>query len=139
MKNLVLVNSELRAMFVGATTAGSVHDKRMADEASPYQLPAASRMLQDLGFVGFKLEGVTMEMPHKKPRGRELTAEQKAENQVLARRRVRIEHVNSSIKRCRIVKEQIRLRGEGIRDLVMEVCTALHNFRVRITPWVPMI
>ncbi|MBI4747013.1 MAG: hypothetical protein HY774_00870, partial [Acidobacteria bacterium] len=66
-------------------------------------------------------------------------AEQKAENQVLARRRVRIEHVNSSVKRCRIVKEQIRLQGEGVRDLVMGVCAALHNFRVRITPWVPMI
>ena len=50
-----------------------------------------------------------------------------------------IEHVNSSVKRCRIVKDRIRLWKEGIRDLVMEICCALHNFRVRLTPWQPMV
>jgi hypothetical protein len=54
-------------------------------------------------------------------------------------RRLRIEHVNSSVKRCRIVKDRIRLWKEGVRDLVMELCCALHNFRVRLTPWRPMI
>src|SRR5215831_9128965 len=48
-------------------------------------------------------------------------------NQVLHQRRLRIEHVNSSVKRCRIVKDRIRLWKEGIRDLVMELCCALHN------------
>jgi hypothetical protein len=51
----------------------------------------------------------------------------------------RIEHVNSSVKRCRIVKDRIRLWKQGIRDLVMEICCALHNFRVRLTPWQPMV
>jgi len=50
-----------------------------------------------------------------------------------------IEHVNSSVKRCRIVKDRIRLWKEGVRDLVMELCCALHNFRVRLTPWQPMV
>jgi hypothetical protein len=45
----------------------------------------------------------------------------------------------SSVKRCRIVKDRIRLWKEGIRDLVMELCCALHNFRVRLTPWQPMV
>src|SRR5262249_32290446 len=52
---------------------------------------------------------------------------------------LRIEHVNSSVKRCRIVKDCIRLWKQGIRDLVMALCCALHNFRVRLTPWQPMI
>jgi hypothetical protein len=26
-----------------------------------------------------------------------------------------------------------------VRDLVMELCCALHNFRVRLTPWLPMV
>jgi len=54
-------------------------------------------------------------------------------------RRLRIEHVNSSVKRCRIVKDRIRLWKQGIRDLVMELCCALNNFRVRLTPWQPMV
>ena len=66
-------------------------------------------------------------MPTKKPRGQELTLEQKLANQALHQRRLRIEHVNSSVKRCRIVKDRMRLWKEGVRDLVMEIYCALHN------------
>jgi hypothetical protein len=90
--------------------------------------------LQDLGFLAFTLPQVEILMPTKKPRGQELTLEQQIANQALTYRRLRIEHVNSSVKRCRIVKDRIRLWKEGVRDLVMEICCALHNFRVRLTP-----
>jgi hypothetical protein len=50
-----------------------------------------------------------------------------------------IEHVNSSVKRCRIIKDRLRLWKEGVRDRVMEICCALHNFRVRLSPWQPMV
>ncbi|HZD52575.1 MAG TPA: hypothetical protein VE175_05970 [Woeseiaceae bacterium] len=50
-----------------------------------------------------------------------------------------IEHVNSRIKRCRIVHDTCRLRKAGVRDLLMEVCCALHHVRVRLTPWQPMV
>jgi hypothetical protein len=33
----------------------------------------------------------------------------------------------------------IRLWKQGVRDLVMGICCALHNFRVRLTPWQPMV
>jgi DDE superfamily endonuclease len=115
-----------------------VHDLRIA-EATPYPLPAGSGLLQDLGFLAFTLPQVEILMPTKKPRGQELTVEQQRANQALHQRRLRIEHVNSSVKRCRIVKDRIRLWKEGVRDLVMERCCALHNFRVRLTPWQPMI
>jgi len=78
-------------------------------------------------------------MPMKKLPGQELTLEQPLANQALHCRRLRIEHVNRSVKRCRIVKDRIRLWKAGVRDLVMEICCALHNFRVRLTPWQPMI
>ena len=112
--------------------------KPIAD-ATPYPLPAGSRLLQDLRFLAFTLPEVTILMPTKKPRGQELTREQQRANQALNQRRLRIEHVNSSVKRCRIVKDRIRLWKQGIRDLVMELCCALHNFRVRLTPWQPMV
>jgi hypothetical protein len=96
-------------------------------------------LLQDLGFLSFALPQVDILMPTKKPRGEELTLEQKEANQVLHSRRLRIEHVNSSVKRCRIVKDRIRLWKQGIRDVVMEICCALHNFRVRLMPWQPMV
>ena len=132
------MNALLTILFLSDTYGGRVHDKRIAD-ATPYPLPARSRLLQDLGFLVFPLPQVAILMPTKKPRGQELSLEEHRANQVLNQRRLRIEHVNSSVKRCRIVKDRIRLWKEGVRDLVMELCCALHNFRVRLTPWQPMV
>ena len=138
MKNVLLVNALLLILFLSDTYGGRTHDKRIAD-ATPYPLPAGSRLLQDLGFLAFTLPHVESLMPTKKSRGQELTREQHVANQELHHRRLRIEHVNSSVKRCRMVKDRIRLWKEGVRGLVMELCCALHNFRVRLTPWQPMV
>ena len=126
VKNVLLI-----ILFLSDTYGGRVHDKRIAD-ATLYPLPVKSRLLQDLGFLAFTLPQVEILMPTKKPRGEELTREQQWANQALHQRRLRIEHVNSSVKRYRLVKDRIRLWKEGIR-------CALHNFRVRLTPWQPMI
>lgn len=133
-----MINAALFILFLSDTYEGSVHDKRIADH-TPYPLPKGSELLQDLGFVGFNLEDVTTSMPTKKPRGQELSDEQKAANQAISRRRVRIEHVNASVKRCRIVKDNIRPYKDGIRDMVMELACSLHNFRVQLNPWQPMV
>jgi hypothetical protein len=132
------VNALLIILFLSDTSGGRLHDKRIAD-ATPYPLPAGSRLLQDLGFLAFTLPQVEIRMPTKKPRGQELTLEQQLANQALHQRRLWIEHVNSSVKRCRIVKDRIRLWKKGVRDLVMDICCALHNFWVRLTPWQPMV
>jgi hypothetical protein len=125
-------------LFLSDTYSGRGHDKRIAD-ATPYLLPARSRLLQALGFLAFTLPEVESLMPTKKPCGEALPLAQQRANPVLHQRRLRIEHVNSRVKRCRIVKDRIRLWKQGVRDLVMEICCALHNFRVRLTPWQPMI
>ena len=135
---MLLINAALTILFLSDTYAGSTHDKRIAD-ATPYPLPAGSRFLQNLSLLAFTLPQVEVVIPAKKPRGRALTRAQKRANRRIARRRVRIEHVNSSVKRCRIVHDTNRLRKVGVRDLVMEICCALHNFRVRLIPWQPMI
>jgi hypothetical protein len=79
-----------------------------------------SRRYLDLGFLALALPQVEILMPTKKSRGEELTLEQQRANQALHQRRLRIEHVNRSAKRCRIVKDRLRLWKAGIRDLVME-------------------
>ena len=138
VKHVLLVNALLIILFLSDTHGVRIHDLRIA-EATPYPLPAGSGLLQDLGFLSFTLSEVAILMPTKKPRGGELSLEQERANQALHQRRLRIEHVNSSVKRCRIVKDRIRLWKEGVRDLVMELCCALHNFRVRLNPWQPMV
>jgi hypothetical protein len=138
VKTVLLINAALTMLFLSETSAGSIHDTRMA-EMTPYPLPTGSRLLQDLGFLAFTLDHVEIIRPTRQPRGRALTRAQKAANRRIARRRVRIAHVNSSVKRCRIVHDTCRLRKAGIRALLMEVCCARHHFRVRLSPWQPMV
>jgi hypothetical protein len=120
------------------TYPGSVHDKRMADD-HPYALPADSWLFQDLGFLAFSLDGVETLTPFKKPKGGQLTQAQKGYNRLLASLRIRIEHVICSVKRYRIVKEICRLRVVGSRDAVMEIACSLHNFRIALYPWTPLV
>jgi hypothetical protein len=138
VKHVLLVNAWLRILFLSDTSGGRTPEKPIAD-ATPYPLRAGSRLLQDLGFLAFTLPGVVLLRPTKKPRGQEWTREQQRANQALHQGRLRIEHVNRSVKRCRIVKDRLRLWKQRVRDLVMELCCALHNFRVRLTPWLSMI
>ena len=51
-------------------------------------------------------------------------------NQVIASVRIEVEHVIAGIKRCRIVKDTLRLTKDGISDMVMEIACGLHNLRV---------
>ena len=135
---MLLVNALLILLLLSDTSGGRIHEKPIAD-TTPYPLPAGSRLLQDLGFLAFTLPQVEIRMPTKTPRGQELTREQERANQALNQRRLRIEPVNSRVKRCRIVKDRIRLWKEGVRDVVMEICCALHTFRVRLSPWQPIV
>jgi len=109
----------------------------MADQeklrfAAPVQLGV------DLGYVGFKAEGAVVMLPNKRPKGGELTEEQRLENHLFSSYRVGIEHVNSSIKRSRAVKEPMRLRTTGASNLVMLLACGLHNFRLRHRPQPPL-
>jgi hypothetical protein len=38
-----------------------------------------------------------------------------------------------------LIRPRLTVDMRGIRDLVMEICGALHNFRVRLGHWQPMI
>ena len=106
------MNALLTILFLSDTYGGRSQDKRIA-EATPYPLPAGSWLLQDLGFLAFTLPQVEILMPTKKPRGQELPLEETLANQALHARRLRIEHVNSSVKRCRIVQDRMRLWETG--------------------------
>jgi len=134
VKNNVLSNHNCEVIYLTDTVAGKKHDKKLADE-SHYQLPAGSLLFQDTGFQGFSLEKVEIIQPQKKPRGKELTEEEKDKNREISTLRIRIEHVISGIKRCRIVKDTFRNYKKGFKDWVMEIACALHNFRLKFRPW----
>jgi hypothetical protein len=63
-------------------------------------------------------------------RGKELTEIDKFLNRLISRVRIVVENVICGIKRCRIVKDPLRLTRENISDTVMEIACGLHNLRV---------
>lgn len=113
------------------TFAGSVHDKKIADEQQ-VRFPAGITLWQDTGFLGHNPENVTVKMPTKKPKGKELTKEQKEENRKISSFRILVEHAIGGAKRCRIVKEHFRCTKFGFDDTVMLIACGLHNFRISL-------
>jgi hypothetical protein len=134
VKNILLTDETCCIRFLSGTHAGKWHDKSIGDDEG-YTLPAGRVLYQDMGVQGFAVTGVRIEQPTKKPRGGELTAAQKADNQRIASEKMRIEHTMCSVKRCRIIKDKLRYWQDTIRDLVMEIACGLHNFRLRYRPW----
>jgi hypothetical protein len=135
IKNLIVGGLGSRmVIFLSDTYEGRRHDKAMADrEAISYpdiSEPDTIDLYQDTGFQGYAPHGVHIHQPTKKPRGKELTPEQKEENTLLARIRIGIEHIIAGMKRCRIVKNVFRNTKNLFDDLVMELACGLHNFRV---------
>ena len=134
IKNIVVTNPLCRILFLTRTCEGKKHDKKAADEAG-YDFPDGSTLFQDAGFQGFTVAGITVVQPKKKPRGKELTSEDKEDNRAISKIRIRVEHAIGGVKRYRIVKDKIRNWKKGFRDQVMETCCGLHNFRLNFRPW----
>ena len=126
--NLVGGLEDRRVKYLGSAHEGKKHDKKICDEEGT-RLPAGAELYRDSAFQGHELPGVTVHQPKKKPRGGELSAEDKAANRLVSSIRVVIEHIISGVKRCRIVKDVFRNTKQGFDDLAMELACGLHNYR----------
>src|SRR5215472_18303443 len=121
IKNLIIGGIHTRKVnYLSQTYEGKRHDKRMADEENP-TYPTDIGVYKDTGFQGYEPEGVKTFQPCKKPKGKELTPEQKEQNRLISSIRIVIEHIIAGIKRCRIVKDIFRNTKEQYDDLVLEL------------------
>ncbi len=126
--NLIVGVKDRLVKYLGKTHEGKKHDKKICDEEQP-TYPEGSRLLQDTGFQGYAPQGVIIYQPKKKPKGKELSQDDKEINSLISKVRIMVEHVIAGVKRLRIVKEVFRNTKEHFDDLVMEIACGLHNFR----------
>jgi len=69
-KNILLVNEHTsKVVYLGPTIAGSMHDKKAADEA-PIAYPVNATLNKDTGFQGYEPAGVLTAQPKKNPKAR---------------------------------------------------------------------
>ncbi len=86
---------------------GKVHDFRMLKK-SGLSIREEIKKLADSGYQGILKLYANAEIPFKKPRKGELSAEQKRYNRELAKKRIFVEHVNRRCKIFRAAKETYR-------------------------------
>jgi hypothetical protein len=91
VKNVLLTGPARQVLYLSGTYEGKRADKRIADEEG-YCFPEGTTLYQDKGFQGYAPPGATIRQPKKKPKGRELTDVEKAENSATDAVRVRVEH-----------------------------------------------
>jgi uncharacterized protein (DUF2344 family) len=106
---------------------GSVHDFQLFKE-NPVEIPATVQKRVDSGYQGLQKLHEEVQIPFKKPKGEELTREQKQYNRRLAKKRIFIEHINRRCKIFRIVKETYRGKHKNFGK-TWNLIAGLVNFR----------
>lgn len=129
-KNELVVDSKRTIHFISPTVEGKTHDKTLCDDLK-LRFPENIALFQDLGYLGYKPEGVVeVFMPIKKTKyKKEFKEEELAYNSFVSTIRVTVEHVIGAFQTLRIVREKIRIKGESVRDIVAQVAAAIHNLR----------
>lgn len=134
VKNQILVSPKTkRILAVSESVAGTVHDKKLFEATSLLlNLPDNSVGLGDLGYMGTDdlNPRLKMVLPQKKPPGKELTEEEKANNKAISSIRVRVEHPFSYLKHFNILSQRFRGRVNNQQnlDLPFKSIAAIYNF-----------
>ncbi len=128
-KHLAATDPAKRVLLLSKAREGKLHDKKFHDEEDiagsvPDEIPVDL----DLGFLGVDKQYGNIRIPHKKPKGGELSQEQKAENRALSQLRVVCENAFAGVKRYGAVSAVYRNRIEEFDDHLMLTAAGLWNF-----------
>lgn len=120
VKHQVVADRRGKVLSVSPASPGKVHDKKVYDRERVQSPPGTTRK-GDLAYLGTSLV-----IPHKKPKGRGLTEEQKQQNRRHASERILIEHVLAKVKVFKIVSERFR-NPLGSHTAIFKVAAGLYN------------
>lgn len=126
---LAAVDQAKRVLVLSKSREGKLHDKKFHDEDDiAGSVPDEVPIEVDLGFGGLHKQYDNIRIPHKKPRGGQLTEQQKADNRALSASRVACENAFAGIKRYSAVSAVYRNRIEDFDDHLMLSAAGLWNF-----------
>jgi len=121
LKNQIITDKKGKVRAVTKSVPGKKHDKKLFDESNII-LPEKSDLTGDLGYYG--ANGITL--PNKKPKGKELTKEEKRYNKELSKRRITIEHSFGKMKIYQILSQRFR-NPLAKHSLIFKNIAGLHN------------
>lgn len=105
LKTEILTNITGDILDIDPGYRGPKSDKKLHEQSEVAQQFPNATLKGDLAYKGLDQS----EVPHKKPRGGELTPEQKEANRAFSSVRVRVEHSIRRVKAFRIVRDEYRL------------------------------
>ena len=113
----MIVNRKTGEIICTAHAEGSAHDFRLYEESIGGAVSDEIKIQGDSGYQGILKLHKNSETPKKKPKGGELTDEEKAENRRISRERILIENINAKIKVFKITANRYRNRRKryGLR------------------------
>ena len=128
-KHLAAVDGAKRVLVLSKAREGKLHDKKFHDEEDiAGSVPDEIPIELDLGFLGVDKQYDNIYIPHKKPKGGDLSEEQKADNRALSQSRVVCENAFAGMKRYVAVSAVYRNRIEEFDDRLMLTAAGLWNF-----------
>jgi hypothetical protein len=110
-KTQVVVNSQGQVCHASESVPGSQHDLTLERQSKiNEQLPPQIDLMGDKGYQGLQNDNPqrTVELPVRKPRGQELTDEQKTFNRILAGTRIVVEHTLAHMKIFQVLYQVYR-------------------------------
>lgn len=126
LKSQLVIDAQTQQVICTFFGKGRRHDFQLF-KASGIHFHRLTESLQDKGYQGMQTLHGRCRLPKKKPRGGQLTVEDKADNRQLARERVGIEHVNRRLKVFRILSGRYRNRHKRF-GLRCNLIAALYNY-----------
>jgi hypothetical protein len=106
---------------LSASREGKIHDKKIYNQAR-MTTPRNIKRVADTGY-----QGTVMETPCKKPKGKQLTPEQKNANREFSSKRVKVEHGIGAMKRFGIAGQRWR-NPRKTRTIIIKNVAGLANW-----------
>jgi len=149
IKTQLVSDGDHHIRAISQAVPGAMHDKKLSDEVKTVErLPDGCEADADKGYQGLaqqvslvtvrnaetgeeqQVPRLTVKTPIKKPKGQELTDEQKAFNRQLGAIRVRVEHCIGWVKNWAIIATRFRC-AHSIYTLIMQVVCGLVNWQTQ--------
>ncbi|WP_242055562.1 transposase [Nostoc flagelliforme] len=128
-KHLAAVDETKRILILSLAREGKLHTNAFMTKMTLQAVYRRKIPIEvNSGFQGIQKQYDNLRLPHKKPKGGELSDLQKAQNRQLSQSRVVCENAFSGVKRYNAVSVIYRNRIENFDDRLMLTAAGLWNF-----------
>jgi hypothetical protein len=138
VKTQVVIDTRGRVESVSESVPGSTHDLTLLVGSGVLTgLGEGEGVMADKGYAGLGKHlspGVPLVIPYRKPRGGELSDEQRAFNREVSRHRIVVEHTMAQLNRFTVLRQVFRAKRRERHSQVTRVVAKGVNRRLAVTP-----